>query len=95
MPDRDAQAFAGDPEAARLAREAAHDLGNVVVALRGFTTLLTRQVAGQPAAAELVGRMADCTDSLGETVAWLQAIARAGGAGPGGAGSGPGGSPSA
>ena len=92
MHDRDAQAFAGDPGAARLAREAAHDLGNIAVALRGFTSLLARRVDGNAEAAELAARIGECAASLGATTAWLQEIARSGedgGAGGGAPGPGP------
>ena len=84
MPERDAQPYAGDPGAARLAREAAHDLGNVAVALRGFAALLARRVEGQAELEELVARVSDCAASLGATTAWLQEIAQGGAAPAGG-----------
>lgn len=61
----------------RLALEAAHELGNVVVALRGFTRLLQGQLDPDGDAAELAGRVNDCVDALGEVTARLQRVGRA------------------
>lgn len=61
----------------RLALEAAHELGNVVVALRGFARLLANTIEPDSDSAELAARINDCVEALGEVTARLQRVGRA------------------
>ena len=75
----DESARSGDGAAEALARETAHELGNIVLALRGFIELLRTRLEPGSDQAELLDRIADCATTLGEATARLQ---QRGGAAP-------------